>query len=207
MAMSSFWTVGALGAEDIAELARRAGPAIEAAAARPSAVAAWERWERDAARGGGAVPVRGADRNHTEAAWHLFEMVNDSAFEALSSSCELHVMEWWDRFSDNVDPFIEAYRKDNPVAALFHGLGPARAAALPGWAGDAVLTSAEVRRLLPAVEAAFAMTGAERTRVLARIDDWPSLQEEPEELLDQPLRVWRDTAGAGMGLLAARIWF
>ena len=206
MGMSSFWAVGALGAEDIAELARRAGPAIEAAAARPSAVAAWERWERDAARGGGAVPVWGADGYHTEAARHLFDMVNDSAFEALDRSCELHVMEWWERFDPDIEPYIGAARKDNPVAALFHGLGPARAAALPGWAGDAVLTSAEVRRLLPAVEGALAVTGAERTRVLARIDDW-KFDEEHEELLDGPLRAWRNAAGAGAGLLSARIWF
>ncbi|MEU0844357.1 hypothetical protein ABZ370_33445 [Streptomyces sp. NPDC005962] len=206
MGMSSFWAVGALGAEDIGELARRAAPAIAAAAARPSAVAAWGRWERDAARGGGAVPVWGADGYNTEEALHLYGMVDDSAFDALDRSCELHVMEWWDRFDGDVDPFIVAVRKDNPVAALFHGLGPARAAALPGWAGDAVVTSAGVRRLLPAVEGAFALTGAERARALARIGDWPG-DQEPEELLDGPPRVWQDAAGAGMGLLASRIWF
>ncbi|MEU1800518.1 hypothetical protein [Streptomyces sp. NPDC019937] len=204
--MSSFWAVGALAAEDIAELARRAAPAIAAAAARPSAIAAWGRWERDAARGGGAVQVWRPDGYNTEEALRLYDMVNDSAFDAMDSDHELHVMEWWDRFDPDIEPYIAAVRKDNPVAALFHGLGPARAAALPGWAGDVVLTSDEVRRLLPAVEGALAVTGAERARVLARIDDWPG-DKEPEDILDGPLRAWRNAAGAGAGLLAARVWF
>lgn len=151
------------------------------------------------------MPVWGPDGYSTEEALRLYDMVNDSAFDALDASCEVHVMEWWERFSGDVEPVIVSVRKDNPVAALFHGLGPARAAALPGWAGDAVLTSDAVRRLLPAVEAAFAVTGAERARLLARIDDWTG-DQEPEELLDGPLRVWRDAAGAGMGLLASRVW-
>lgn len=206
MGMSSFWAVGALGDEDVAELAPRAVPAIEATAARALAVGAWKRWERDAARGGGAVPVWRPDGYTTEEALHLYGMVDDSAFDALDGCRELHVMEWWDRFDDSVDPYVTSVRKGNPVAALFHGLGPVRAAALPGWAGDAVFTSAEVRRLLPAVEGAQALTGAERARVVARIGDW-LYDEEPEELLDGPLRVWRDAAGAGTGLLASRIWF
>ncbi|MGO4423862.1 hypothetical protein AB4Z54_35550, partial [Streptomyces sp. MCAF7] len=94
---------------------------------------------------------------------------------------------------------------DNPVAALFHGLGPERAALLPGWAGDAVFPVDEVRRRLPAAEAALAVSGAERERALARIDDWPG-EKEAEALLDGPLRVWRETAEAGLGLLASRIW-
>ncbi|MGR3938148.1 hypothetical protein [Streptomyces sp. BRA346] len=206
MGMSSFWAVGALGDEDVAELAPRAVPAIEATAARALAVGAWKRWERDVARGGGAVPVWRPDGYNTEEALHLNGLVDGSAFDAMDSACELHVMEWWDRFEDSVDPYITSVRKGNPVAALFHGLGPVRAAALPGWAGDAVFTSAEVRRSLPAVEGVLALAGPERDRVVARIDDW-LCDEGPEELLDGPLRVWRDAAGAGLGLLASRIWF
>lgn len=206
MGMSSFWAMGAYGDEDVAELAPRALPAIEATAARALAVGAWKRWERDVTRGGGAVPLHRPDGYGTEEALHLFRLVDDSAFDAMDSTGELHVMEWWDRFDDGVDPYITSVRKGNPVAALFHGLGPVRAAALPGWAGDAVFTSAEVRRLLPAVEGVLALPGAERARVVARIDDW-LCDEGPEELLDGPLRVWREAAKAGAGLLASRIWF
>ncbi|EST36132.1 hypothetical protein [Streptomyces roseochromogenus] len=42
--------------------------------------------------------------------------------------------------------------------------------------------------------------------MLGRIDDWPG-DEEAADILDQPLRVWRQTAAAGLGLLSCRIWF
>ncbi|MEU1664394.1 hypothetical protein ABZ547_12400 [Streptomyces sparsogenes] len=206
MGMSGLWLVGALDDADVAELAPLASPAIEATATRSSAVGSWWRWERDAARGGGAVPVRREDGYTTEEALHLYNMVNDSAFDAMDTTGKLHVMNWWDRIDgDTVQPFVESVRKENPVAALFHGLGPERAERLPGWAGDAVVTAGEVRRLLPAVEAALAVAGAERERALARIDDWPG-DKDAAALLDGPLRVWRETAEAGLGLLASRVW-
>ncbi|KPC61310.1 hypothetical protein ADL29_24870 [Streptomyces chattanoogensis] len=152
------------------------------------------------------MPVWRSDGYNTDEALHLYDMVNESAFDALDSSRELHVMQWWDRFDEAVEPFVESVRKDNPVAALFHGLGPRRAGALPGWAGDAVLTAAEVRRCLPEVESALALVGAEREQTLARIDDWPG-DKDPVGLLDGPLRVWRQAAASGLGLLSSRIWF
>lgn len=208
MGMSGCWLVGALGEADVAELAPLAVPAIEATAARAAAVGTWARWERDAERGGGAVPVWREDGVYnTEAALHLYSLVDDSAFDAMDGSGKLHIMEWWDRIdTDAVEPFVESVRKDNPVAALFHGLGPERAGKLPGWAGDAVLAADEVRRRLPAAEAALAVSGAERERALARIDDWAG-EKEAEALLDGPLRVWRGAAEAGTGLLASRVWF
>ncbi|MEU5610040.1 hypothetical protein AB0H03_15105 [Streptomyces sparsogenes] len=206
MGMSGLWLVGALGEADVAELAPLVSPAIEATAARSAAVGCWWRWERDAARGGGAVPVWREDGYTTEEALHLYNMVDDSAFDAMDTTGKLHVMNWWDRIDgDTVQPFVESVRKANPVAALFHGLGPERAEKLPGWAGDAVVTAGEVRRLLPAVEAALALSGAERERALARIDDWPG-DKDAAALLDGPLRVWRETAEAGLGLLASRVW-
>ncbi|MGO4759491.1 hypothetical protein AB4212_64545, partial [Streptomyces sp. 2MCAF27] len=66
MGLSGFWLMGALGDADIAELAPLAVPAIEATAARSAAVGTWSRWERDAARGGGAVPVWREDGYNTE---------------------------------------------------------------------------------------------------------------------------------------------
>ncbi|MFF8864852.1 hypothetical protein ACF08B_22665 [Streptomyces sp. NPDC015139] len=116
----------------------------------------------------------------------------------------LHVLAWWDRFDARVAPFAAAIRKDNPVAALFHGLGPERAGTLPGWAGDAVLSAAAVRHRLPRVEAVLALAGEERTRALARIGDWPG-DEDPRQLLDGPLRVWREAASAGLGVFSSRI--
>lgn len=204
--MSSWWAVGALSDEDAAEIASVALPVIREIGERRSARTAWSRWERDAARGGGAVPVWRPDGYNTDAALHLYDLINASPFDALDDSCELHVMDLWDRFDAAVEPYITAVRKDNPVAALFHGLGPQRARVLPGWAGDAVLTAAEVRCRLEAVESVLALPGAERKQVLARIDDWPG-DKDPADVLDRPLQVWRQAATAGLGLLSSRIWF
>ncbi|MGV4980819.1 hypothetical protein ACVB8X_06065 [Streptomyces sp. NRAIS4] len=206
MGMSSFWAVGALRDEQVAEIARVAAPVIREMGQRRSAREAWSRWESDVARGGGAVQVYGPDGNNTDEALRLYEMVNASAFDVLDSSGEVHIMQWWERFDEDIEPFITSVRKGNPVAALFHGLGPERARALPGWAGDAVLTAGEVRRHLEAVESALAVTGAEREEVLGRMDDW-LWHEDPAEVLDGPLRVWRQAATAGLGLLSSRIWF
>ncbi|GGW55077.1 hypothetical protein GCM10010503_35100 [Streptomyces lucensis JCM 4490] len=69
-----------------------------------------------------------------------------------------------------------------------------------------MLTSAEVRGRLGVVESVLALSGAERERVLGRIDDWPG-DKDSADVLDQPLRVWRQAASAGLGLLSTRIWF
>ncbi|GAA2073287.1 hypothetical protein GCM10009801_26480 [Streptomyces albiaxialis] len=205
MSASGVWAVGALPGPDVARLAPVAAPAIRAAAARPSARAAWRRWERDAARGGGAVPVLRPDGYSSDEALRLLDLVNDSPVEALDEAGELDVMTWWGRLEGPVEPFAAAARKDNPVAALFHALGPARAAALPGWAGDAVLTPAELRAALPRTEAALAFTAPERATALARAAEWPET-DDPAGLLDGPLRVVREAAASGHGLFAARLW-
>jgi hypothetical protein len=96
-------------------------------------------------------------------------------------------------------------RKDNPVAALFHGLGPERACALPGWAGDALLASSEVRAGFPAVESVLSLPEAGRQQVLQRMSDWPDVGSDAAEILDGALRVWRETAAAGLGLVSFRI--
>jgi hypothetical protein len=190
---------------EVAQIASVALPVINEMAERPSARDAWSRWERDAARGGGAVPLHRPDGYATDEALHLYEMVGTSPFDALDDACELHVMERWERFDEAVDPYITAVRKDNPVAALFHGLGPLRARRLPGWVGDVVLTAAEVRAHMKSVEAVLALSGAQREQTLGRIDEWLG-DADSADVLDQPLRVWRQTAAAGLGLLSSRIW-
>lgn len=206
MGMSSWWAVGAMSDAEVAGIATVALPVIKEMGERPSARNAWSRWEQDVVRGGGAVSVWRPDGYNTNEALHLYDMVNTSPFDALDDSCELHVMELWERFDEAVEPYITAVRKDNPVAALFHGLGPQRARVLPGWAADTVLTAAEVRAHVESVEAVLALSGAERKQALGRIDDWPG-DKEPTDILDHPLRVWRQAAAAGLGLLSSRVWF
>jgi hypothetical protein len=99
-------------------------------------------------------------------------------------------------------PYFGVYTEDYAVAALFHALGPDRAALLPGWCGDFLLTSAEVRASLPQVEAAFAFTEQERAAAEAAV--WLDDRDD-EPVLAGPLRCWRDAAAAGLGLCGAAI--
>ncbi|MFG3252662.1 hypothetical protein [Streptomyces sp. NPDC048172] len=205
MSSSGLWVVGAMSGADIARLAPDTVPAIRHAAASPVLAAAWRRWERDAAPGGGAVPVWREDGYNTDEALRLLDMVNGSPLDALDSLGALDVIDWWNELDTDIEPFTSSARKDNPVAALFHALGPERAAALPGCLGDAVLTAAELRAALPRVEAALAFTAPERETALARAADWPEA-EDPAALLDEPLRVLREAAASALGLFTARIW-
>ncbi|WP_189600639.1 hypothetical protein [Streptomyces lateritius] len=94
--------------------------------------------------------------------------------------------------------FISVHSKQYAVASLFHALGPDRAALLPGWCGNFLLTSAEVRTYLPRVEHALSFGTVERA--LADAQDWLHYSKGEESVLDGPLRVWRAAAQSGLGL-------
>ncbi|MFH9353163.1 hypothetical protein [Kitasatospora sp. NPDC017646] len=94
--------------------------------------------------------------------------------------------------------FVSVKSKDYAVASFFHAIGPARAALLPGWCGNFVLTSAQVRQTLPRVERALAFTRDERSAADAQ--DWLYYSPSDECVLDGPLRLWRAAADNGLGL-------
>ncbi|WP_236245282.1 hypothetical protein [Streptomyces sp. CC210A] len=108
--------------------------------------------------------------------------------------------------------FVATARKANPVAALYHGLGPRRSALLPGWFGHVLLSADEVRAALPRYEEALLLPDGERAAVLSRIADWmTAMGDAPDadaaELVDGPLRVVRHAAAAGSGVAAFSNWY
>ncbi|KPI01909.1 hypothetical protein OV450_4799 [Actinobacteria bacterium OV450] len=109
----------------------------------------------------------------------------------------------WEPEPDAADMFLSVHRKDYAVTALFHAVGPARAALLPGWCGNALLTAEEVRRTLPDVERALTFTREERARVgdQDRLDY--GCRDEP--VTDGPLRIRRSAAAAGGGICAVAL--
>jgi hypothetical protein len=104
------------------------------------------------------------------------------------------------------EPGVEKYfvvtDRLNPTAALFHGLGPARAAALPGYFGSFLLNAAETREALPAVVQAFTLDAAEREAAVIRMRDWATMGDDldAEALLRDFPRVWEEAVQNGLGL-------
>ncbi|MFJ9770559.1 hypothetical protein ACIRVF_04880 [Kitasatospora sp. NPDC101157] len=108
--------------------------------------------------------------------------------------------------------FSAAARKANPFWALAYALGPDATLQLPGWFGDFLLDSRQVRACLPDAEEALTLTGARRREVVERIHAWMTgLGDGPDHdadaLLDGPLRVLRHAARTGRGAAGHTLWY
>ncbi|GHA71608.1 MULTISPECIES: hypothetical protein [Streptomyces] len=109
----------------------------------------------------------------------------------------------WDRIADAEDIFLSVQSKEYALGAFLHAIGPDRAVLLPGWCGDFLLTSAQVRQTLPAVEQALRFTAQERAQ--AEDQDWPAYSDDQESVLDGPLRMWRQAAADARGLCGVSV--
>jgi hypothetical protein len=190
MGITSAWSISAHDDTFIDELAPRLLPLIEAERGEPLARERWERWLAgpasdepsydllDLACGGG----------------HVQKMYG--GLSADDPFCMLHDI--WGQEGIEERLFISVHSKDWAVSSLFHAIGPERAALLPGWCGNFLLTAAEVRDTLAHVERALAFGGRERAVVERR--DWLDYSAGEESVLDGPLRLWRLAVAAGMGL-------
>ncbi|MFD6967343.1 hypothetical protein [Streptomyces sp. NPDC059979] len=201
MGFTSAWSISSHEDSVIGELAPRTAAAIEADRTCPRARRRWAAWQR--------APLP----DHRT--WWTGTAADDDAIRSFqdltrpgrhvddlcvgAADPDFHVMEdIWDRQPDPAAMFVSLHRKEYPVSALFHALGPERAALLPGWCGNFLLTAAEVRRSLPQVERALGFGPGERER--AERQDWLDYGARDESVLDGPLRAWRAAARAGLGL-------
>ncbi|KOU30177.1 hypothetical protein ADK52_04795 [Streptomyces sp. WM6372] len=205
MGFTSAWSISSHPDSVIAEFAPLLAPALEADRTDPAALRRWTLWQRT------PLPDHRtwyADRAHTGAIDSFRDLTRPG--EHVDDVCNgitdpgFHVMEdLWEPEPDPAHMFVSVHAKDYAVAALFHAMGPHRAARLPGWCGNALLTAAEVRRTLPHVERALTFTAEERAR--ARDRDWLDYGPREERVTDGPLRVWRAAAAAGRGLCAVSL--
>lgn len=134
---------------------------------------------------------------HTAPGSHVDEVCAGGADPAF------HVLDdVWDGQNEET-AFFSIHRKEYAVSSLFHALGPARAALLPGWCGTFLLTPEQVAESLTAVERAFALAPEDRAAAEAR--DWLSYDAGEESVLDGPPRVWRTAADRGLGLCGVSV--
>jgi hypothetical protein len=182
MGHSGFWMVFTLPDQTVEQLRPLVDPVLERAAAEPEAQAAWRDW------------LERPGRFEANPFWRT--PLQDGDWMA-------HVGE-----SDLVGHF--AVRKMEPVSFVFEGLGPERARLLPGFLGNFLLSAAELLAARGAINAAFALTEAERADVLARMQAWAdagfgSDDVDLEECLDLLPRAAEQAASAGHGLLSANV--
>ncbi|MFE3824702.1 hypothetical protein [Streptomyces sp. NPDC059092] len=213
MGVTSAWAISAHDDAFIAHLAPRLLPLIEAAAADPSARGRWRRWQENPlpdhrtwrrAHGGGGPEADAVHSFHelTSVGEHLADLYGGAPGEEGFWLVE----DVWERAEDPERMFLSIHTKEYAVSALFHAIGPRRAALLPGWCGNFLLSSAEVQEALPRVERALTFTPGERAVAERRIwlDHRPGERGE-ESLLDGPLRQLRQAAEAGLGVCGVAV--
>ncbi|WP_330342555.1 hypothetical protein [Streptomyces sp. NBC_00557] len=211
MGFTSAWSISAHDDGFINALAPRLLPLIAAERDEPFARQRWERWCRE------PLP-------DFRTWWNPFGQYRQREADALESFLELtasgrHVQKMydglpgdddfsllthvWDLVTDAEDIFVSVKSKEYALRSFLHAIGPARAALLPGWCGNFLLTSAEVRQTLPAVEQALGFTPEERAK--AQDQDWLGYGDEEESVLDGPLRMWRHAAAHARGLCGVSV--
>ncbi|MEU5437250.1 hypothetical protein AB0G73_28265 [Streptomyces sp. NPDC020719] len=210
MGITSAWSVSAHDDPFITDLAPRLLPLIAAERGEPFARERWERWRRE------PLP-------DFRTWWQPFGRSDSGEADALLSFHELtasgeHVQKMYDGLPpegdfcllthvwdhiDGDDIFLSIHSKEFALRSFFHAIGPQRAVLLPGWCGNFLLTSVQVRRTLPAVERALGFTREERAR--AQDQDWLDYRDGEESVLDGPLRMWRKAVADGRGLCGVSV--
>ncbi|MFQ6196998.1 hypothetical protein [Streptomyces sp. NPDC000405] len=91
----------------------------------------------------------------------------------------------WARDESPERMFLAVQSKDYAVASFFHAIGPERAALMPGWCGNFLLTADQVRETLPDIERALSFTSKELAAVVDQ--DWLDYAPDEESVLTGPL--------------------
>ncbi|NSC25695.1 hypothetical protein FM076_32930 [Streptomyces albus subsp. chlorinus] len=180
MGITSAWAVSAHPDTFIAQLAPRMLPLLQAWQSDPAAGRLWRRWQeaplpdfRTWGRGFG-------DDYQSEEAGRIrdfyqligaFGPMDDMYDGGPDTHDDFHLLtDVWERDEDPERMFIHVCSKDYALASFFHAIEPRRAALLPGWCGNFLLTSAQVRHSLPDVENALSFAPEERAAAAGQ--DW-----------------------------------
>ena len=194
----------------IGTLARRLLPLIAAERDQPLARERWDRWRREplpdfrtwwkpfGRSGGRDADTLDSFLELTAGGEHVQKM-----YDGLPPEYDFSLLtDVWDLVNGEEEIFISVQSKEFALRSFFHAIGPGRAAVLPGWCGNFLLTSAEVHETLPALERALGFTPQERAA--AEAQDWLDYcegeesvpgghhSENPLDLLNPLTRSWAD---------------
>ncbi|MFE5593084.1 hypothetical protein [Streptomyces sp. NPDC056549] len=209
MGFMSAWAISSHTDDVIAGLSVHLLPAMRADRAHPEAERRWRQWQReplpDHRTWYSGVGEGGEARTSAIESFRALTAPGDHVDDVCAGREDpsFHVLDdVWEGQSDD-SMFLTVHRKEYAVSALFHAIGPTRAALLPGWCGTFLLTAAQVRESLPDVERALTFAPAEREA--AEVRDWLDYGEGEESVLDGPLRVWSAAARARLGLCGVAV--
>ncbi|MFF5970159.1 hypothetical protein ACFY7C_01405 [Streptomyces sp. NPDC012769] len=206
MGFMSAWGVSAHPDPVIARLAPRLLPAMKADREAPGARDRWRAWRQaplpDHRTWYAGFGGRGRSAAEGEAIESFRTLTApgarvDELCGGISAPDFSVVDDVWDG-QDLDHVFVSVHSKEYAVSSLLHAIGPDRAALLPGWCGNFLLTADEARRALGRMEAALAFGAAERAA--AEDQDWLYYSAGEESVLDGPLRVWRAAVRDGLGV-------
>ncbi|MFI1105221.1 hypothetical protein [Streptomyces melanogenes] len=212
MAFTSAWSVSAHDDGFINNaLAPRLLPLIAAERGDPLARERWDRWRREPLPDFRTwwKPFGRSERQEADALNSFHELTASGEhvqkmYGGLSPEDDFCLLTHvWDLATDEGDLFLSVQSKEFALRSFFHAIGPVRAALIPGWCGNFLLPSAEVRQTLPAIERALDFTAEERA--VAEEQDWLDYRDGEESVLDGPLRMWRQAAGDGRGLCGVAV--
>ncbi|MBX7554934.1 hypothetical protein ABZX95_41540 [Streptomyces sp. NPDC004232] len=206
MGITTAWSISAHNDNFISTLAPRLLPLIAAERDEPSARERWDSWRREPLPDFRTwwQPFGQSCRREEDALNSLHELTASGEhvqkmYDGLSPDGDFSLLtDVWDLVTGAEDLFISVQSKEFALRSFFHAIGPDRAVLLPGWCGNFLLTSAEVRETLPAVERALGFTPQERAE--AEDQDWLGYGDDEESVLDGPLRMWRQAAADARGL-------
>ncbi|MFG3016785.1 hypothetical protein ACGFZB_41310 [Streptomyces cinerochromogenes] len=211
MGITSAWSISAHDDDFISALAPRLLPLIAAERDEPFAREHWNRWRREPLPDYRTwwKPFGQSCRREADALNSFMELTASGEhvqkmYDGLSPDDDFSLLtDVWDLVTDADDIFISVQSKEFALRSFFHAIGPDRAALLPGWCGNFLLTSAEVRKTLPAVEQALGFTAKERSE--AEDQDWLDYSDDEESVLDGPLRIWRRATADARGLCGVSV--
>ncbi|MEU4038964.1 hypothetical protein [Streptomyces collinus] len=211
MGITSAWSISAHDDDLISALAPRLLPLIAAERDEPLARERWERWRREPLPDFRTWwnPFGRSCRGEADALESFLALTASGKhvqkmYDGLSPDDDFSLLtDVWELADGEEDIFLTVRSKEFALRSFFHAIGPDRAVLLPGWCGNFVLTSAEVRDTLPAVEQALGFTAKERAQ--AEDQDWLDYDDEEESVLDGPLRMWRQAAADARGLCGVSV--
>ncbi|MFD8997880.1 hypothetical protein [Streptomyces abikoensis] len=205
MGITSAWAISAHHDSVISELAPRILPLIAAEREEPRAHERWARWRHSPLpdhRTWYRISAQDSNLAHAISSFHRLTAPGEHIqrlYDDTSHEDEFHLADSvWARDESPKHMFLAIRSKDYALTSFFHAVGPARAAFIPGWCGNFLLTAAQVRDTLPNIERTLSFTPQERAA--AEKQDWLDYAPDEESVLTGPLRQWRHAAQAGLGL-------